>query len=63
MVSRRLCGAVDARTRTDRQDPEISYASFSLPLTYLQNPHVLRRCHHRGNCETLSKTFYLLRGL
>jgi hypothetical protein len=69
MVSLRLCGAVDARTRKDSQGLEISYAQASHRFL-----HIFRIITNfakekftdaiiEGTCETLSKTFYLLRGL
>ncbi len=66
MLPLRLCGAVDARIRPDRQCPEISYVQASLCLlhffrilTYFPKGK-LADAAIEGTCETLSKTFYLL---
>ena len=60
-----LCGAIDARTRPDRQRQEISYAQAALCLlpifrilTYFAKGKFADAAIE-GTCETLGKTFYL----
>jgi hypothetical protein len=69
MVSLLHCGAVDTRTRPDSQGQEISCVQASLCLLPLFRilPYFAKGkfddATMEGTCETLTKTFYLLRGL